>query len=182
MGITLVGMRDKLKFPYQGPFDFQIAQTNTSSKAKKIRKKVKKNASQEIDKFSDDGGPSIKDTSHQVKNKKKKEPSLMNNVNEEQVFEDGEAEVLTNVEEGKAGINPEKALNLARKKKTTMNAVAKAAQSELDEETNAPLKSVKNEVSWRKGNGTSDGNHAALDVSKSPLLVYVRGQNNQKKF
>uniref|UniRef100_A0AC34QLH4 Protein kinase domain-containing protein n=1 Tax=Panagrolaimus sp. JU765 TaxID=591449 RepID=A0AC34QLH4_9BILA len=149
MGITLVGMRDKLKFPYQGPFDFQVSSTNTSSKAKKIGKKLKKNASQEIDKFPDDGGPAIKDTSHQVKKKKKKEPSLMNNVNEEQVFEDGEAEVPTNManggDDGKPGLNPERALSLARKKKTGMNAAAKAAQAEMDEGTNAPLKPVKNE-------------------------------------
>lgn len=140
MGITLVGMRDKLKFPYNGPFDFQQPAKSSAKASKKHTKEVP---------IEDEGqGPAIAPTSTAVKKHKKSKgtPPALNPPNGEEVFEEGEAEAPA--EENKPGLNADRALSMARKKKPVRDATAKAAQVEHGDDGNqGPLKAVKPEVS-----------------------------------
>uniref|UniRef100_A0A914YTV5 Uncharacterized protein n=1 Tax=Panagrolaimus superbus TaxID=310955 RepID=A0A914YTV5_9BILA len=121
MGITLVGMRDKLKFPYTGPFDFQQASGNAHSGKAKHKRATKE------ERVPDDGceaGPAIAPV-------------------RDEVFQEGEAEQPQQENDGKPSLNADRALSMARKKKPSRNgATAKAANHDVECGDQGPLKPV----------------------------------------
>uniref|UniRef100_A0A7E4VEA8 Protein kinase domain-containing protein n=1 Tax=Panagrellus redivivus TaxID=6233 RepID=A0A7E4VEA8_PANRE len=145
MGITLVGMRDKLKFPYTGPFDFQNTGFTPSGKSSKHSKKKKKEEAAPAPDGDDPGMPNI--AAHTTSKKRTKTPNpppAPPPGQDDQVFEDGEAEPPAAQDEApKKEVNVDRALSMARKKKQHQPAAAKAAENDGGGEGN--LKPVKPE-------------------------------------
>uniref|UniRef100_A0A914YSF0 Uncharacterized protein n=1 Tax=Panagrolaimus superbus TaxID=310955 RepID=A0A914YSF0_9BILA len=108
MGITLVGMRDKLKFPYTGPFDFQQASGNAHSRKAKNKRATKE------EKVPDDGGEAGLVLKKKGSSRGVAAPTVT--LPGDEIFEEGEVEQPQEENDGKPSLNADRALSMARKR------------------------------------------------------------------